>query len=85
MLRKAIIASIHSEDSNYTVKRGIAAVFRIRVKLETDPIPSIQAANDREEITTLLDSEEGKVRSREVIFNVNLISHSDFTQKLPYK
>ena len=56
-----------------------AALFRIKVKLETDPISSTEAANDREEIATLPDSQEAKVRSREVISDVNLISHSDFT------
>ena len=85
MLKKAIVSSIHFEDSNSTVKRAIATLFRIQLKLETDPIPSIQAANDCEEVTFLPDSEEGKVRSREVISNINLISHSDLTQKLPYK
>ena len=85
MLRKAIISSILFEDSNSTTNRGITTLFRIKVKLETDPIPSIQAANDCEEITTLPDSEEAKVISREVVSNVNLIPHSDFTQKLPYK
>ena len=53
MLRKATISSILFEDSNSTVKRGIATLFCIQVKLETDPISSIQAANDSEEITTL--------------------------------
>ena len=85
MLRKAIISSIHFEDANSRVNRGIATLFRIKRILETDPIPSIQPANNREEITTLPDSKEGKLRSKEAIFNVNLISHSDFTQKLTYK
>ena len=85
MLKKAIISSIQSEDSNSTVKMGIAALFRIKEKLEPDPIPIIQAAKDREEITTLADSEERTVRSREVVSNVNLISYSDFTQELPCK
>ena len=61
MLRKAIVSCIDFEDPNSTIKRGIATIFRSEVKQETDPIPSIQTANDLEEITTLADSEEGKV------------------------
>ena len=83
MLRTAIVSSIHFGDSNSTVKRDTAALYGIQVKLETDPIPSIEAANDCEEITTLLDSKEGKVRSKEVIYNVNLISHSGFARNCP--
>ena len=55
MLRKAIISRIHFEDSNSTVKSGIATLFRIQVKLETDPIPNIEAVSDHEETTTLPD------------------------------
>ena len=85
MLRKAIISSSNFEDSNSTIQRGIAPLFHIKVKLIADPNPSIEVAEDCEEIVTLSHSEEGNVRSREIISNVNLISHSDFAQKLPYK
>ena len=39
---KAIIASVHLEDSTSTVERGIANLLCIKVELETDPIPSIE-------------------------------------------
>ena len=32
---------------------GVATLLCIKVKLETDPIPSIQVANDREEISPI--------------------------------
>jgi len=51
-------------------------------KVETDFNPSIEVANDHAEVTNLPDSEESKVRSRDVINNANLILHFDCTEKI---
>ena len=57
-----VLCSIHFEDGNFTVKRDIAPTLGIKLTLEHDAIPSIDASNHREETDTLPAREKRTVR-----------------------
>ena len=68
-------SSIRFEDSTLKAKRDIAASLLIKVKLETDAIPSIEEANNHEEINTLPHRDEGKARDQGKLHPTSISFH----------
>ena len=72
-----VLCSIHFEDCNFTVKRDIAPTLGITLALKPDDIPSIDAANHREETDTLPARKKRTVRPL-ILISFSLSSGADF-------